>query len=385
MDEANTPWIMVSQAAAITGLAQAAALSPASPGQYHALFAAQVRVPPFDERVQSRWGWTAQDLLLEALDRQLLFIESQHPRDDLAQEEEPARRTLALRCLVDPAHGCLSLVLIGKVCDLKRELARQAALAYWRELAAVFPYDYLLQPVTGEAGFHAAAGWGLLAAAGKPQAVVEICRFEGALVSSPSVIYLLGEWQRSLFAGEQIWRALAGCDRPLLLNVMLRPSVLLDAELLALAEMAAAAEQAAAQAGLATVHREAEWAARAYAGLLSNLRYPYLVRLHLVCPQGVPEYLLRAVGSALTHAGQDEPPLPGYQSIPAGTQDCLEQLRVNLAWLEPDAGPHDSRFAGFGRVRYLAGAHQASALFRLPFPGGSPAQALPFAPLPSAG
>src|SRR5512145_2064899 len=111
-----------------------------------ALFAARICPRPFQVREKQKWGWSLDLLLDEALDRQRLFIELQHPADDLALDEPQVQRTLSLRCAHDPSRQGLDLALLARVSAPGRQSARSLAEAYWREITSLFPYDYDLQP-----------------------------------------------------------------------------------------------------------------------------------------------------------------------------------------------------------------------------------------------
>jgi hypothetical protein len=331
-----------------------------------ATFAASVMPISWEDRLKLKWGFSPAFLIEEAGDRQLLALESWHPADELALNGPANRRTLALRVVVDPAAGTLSLALLGKVGGASRARAEEAALALWRELQATFPYDYQLTPaVTKEAYLHLSGAPVLHSAAH----VQEIRRFEGVLSTGQSQVYLLGRWQTSSWANEGIWRALAGLQAPSVYNVLLRPTVLYDFERMALAEMAQAA--GAAANGLPHVAAQAQWAAQLHARRQSELRYPYMLQVHLASTRPIPDYLARAIGAALTHnpPGPNPPdPIPGFEAVGIEDADCRRQALDHLARLDPvESSPavFDPRFQ---RLRWLMSAREALSAFRWPYP-----------------
>jgi hypothetical protein len=347
---------------------------------YHAVFAASIRLRPFADNAQWQWGWNAGALLEEALDRQRLFLEAQHPQDDLSLAGPEDRQTLALRCIRDPAEPHLGLSLLGKVCAPSADAARNGARAYWEETRSIFPYDYELAPATSRSDFMAVSGQSILDAPGCPGSLVELRRFEGVIAAGARRLFVLAHWPASSLANEQIWRALAGCPEPLLYTVCLRPAVLLDLERRALANLAGAARELAADDSLAPIWPEATYLAGLYSDRLTRLRHPYVMRVHLAAPASVPAGLIRVVSAALSHPAGTDPAMFGCQAIRIPVAS-LDRERQALRWLEPEDDPEpplDARCAGLRHKVELREAHTA---FRLPFlpKGGIPGLAFPSA------
>jgi hypothetical protein len=274
------------------------------------------------------------------------------------------------------------MILLGKVCAPTAAEARAAASDYWCEIEALLPYDYVFEPVTSREAFLEASGGRLLTTTGALGSMVQIRRFEGILTNGATRLYLLGTWQASAMANEQIWRALASVPRVALLNITLRPTTLLDVERLAVIEMAEGARKLASEANSAQIRLEAEWAVGAYTKRLIQLRHPYLVQLHVAVADGVPNFLIRVINAALVQRNGTNAALLGCQAVVARNQTCLERWRTALFWLEPDFtddAPPDPRFA---RLRYMMDVQEAHTAFRLPFP---PRVGIPGASLSMAG
>ena len=335
---------------------------------YHAVFACLVRIRPFEQLDGRKWGWVAGALLEEARERQRLFIETQHYPGEL-QEEPPEHRTLALRCVHDQhTLAGLRLSLLAKVCGSSKETARQAALNYWHELHSIFPYDYELIPAQTQKDFQELSGWNILNQVTKVSEFAQVQRFEGIVNTNEERFYLLGSWKSSSYANEQIWRALAGSDKPVMLNICLRPTVLLESERFALAGIAERTQKITQEVHLSNVQVHADFAAKNYAHLVEFLRKPYIAQVCLVSPGGLAEYLPRAVGFALTHAAEHEPATPGFQVFQPRDPSEVTDWCSQLTWLENsinDGWSIDERFA---RIRKMVDAYEASALLSLPFP-----------------
>jgi hypothetical protein len=326
-----------------------------------------------------KWGLLADALLEEAIDRQRLFIEAQHPADIMMQSELPDHRTLALRCIRDPSQPDLVLVLIAKVCAFDPDSAGVAALHYWEKLKALLPYDYVYKPVASRAEFSRLSGCEVLNKALESAdcpvgCLVEIGRFEEVLTDSSIAVYLLGKWQSSGLGNEQVWRALAGCSVPIMLNITLRPTVFLDQERLALLDMRQAMERVAQSSAGALFPLEIELAAQVHRERLSGLRYPFLMQVHLIAVSEVPEYIPCAVATAFTHYEKGKTLPVGYRVLKAATSNRVASHLHDLLLLEPILINNTLADPRFSRLRYMVDALEACAAFRFPFPpdGGIP-------------
>jgi len=153
------------------------------------MFAFQIGIRSFDERLKLKWGFNSAVLLEEALDRQKLFIESQlynNPMDNRIEQ-----RTLALRCICVPKSGLL-LGLVAKVLAESQEKAQSFALNYLRELESIFPYDYTVRPATSMEEFNRLTGKEILSKCNVPTSIAQIRRFESPLQKSKGIFRIVG-------------------------------------------------------------------------------------------------------------------------------------------------------------------------------------------------
>ncbi len=374
----NLPWIEVLHANEAPWLR--AATQPAASGSssyaWRALFACQVCLLPFDELTARKWGFNNGALLEEAFDRRRLFVESQHTAAE--PQSGPADcRALSLRCRNDPTQDGLLLSLIARVCASSSQAARQAACEYWLEIASTFPWDYQLLPASSQAEYHRLCGENMWQGVDQVNSLAEVQRFE-AVVSlgsslaageNPYHFLLMGQWGASRYSNEQTWRLLAGADREVMLDVQVHPSVLYEEEKDLLDSMGKSLEKASKSASSPQVLPYVQYAARKYAENLALWMYhPYHVQVHLVAPQGLPDYLPRALGFALTHTEDSHPPAPGFQIVRPQDSENAAHWRDCLQVLEPALTPiQDARFT---RMRYLTGAIEACSLLQLPYPPG---------------
>jgi len=93
---------------------------------------------------------------------------------------------------------------------------------------------------------------------------------------------------------------------------------------------------------------------------------PYLVQLRLASTTRVPEYLTRAVGSALTRPLKVEDLAPGYQvTRPASKADASSWAPLYY-WLE--RLPNQAHGTNYDRLLDMVDIGEAHAVFRLPYP-----------------
>ncbi len=329
---------------------------------WQAMFAFQIGIRSFDERLKLKWGFNSAVLLEEALDRQKLFIESQlynNPMDNRIEQ-----RTLALRCICVPKSGLL-LGLVAKVLAESQEKAQSFALNYLRELESIFPYDYTVRPATSMEEFNRLTGKEILSKCNVPTSIAQIRRFESPLQTSKGIFRIVGIWQTGKRSDEQIWRALAHYPQEILLNISICPTTLFEGERRALLEMkqSAQAPQDTPSKEPYLQHYEA-WIDPFISRHISPWNKYFYLQVHLASLSEVDECLIRTIGSAIT---RDNPEFstPGFQlARPKNSNeaiewcnhlDCLDIIPVNNSLLLP-------------RLSELASTDEAHAVFRLPYP-----------------
>jgi len=374
----DTPWIQVISSGSLSKLIALSNQFSSEP-VYHALFASEIRIRSRDVRDKLKWGWNWGALLEEAIDRQRLFIESQHFLAEPGQIVPFECRTLSLRYLHDPRFPDLQMGIVAKVIGDTEDSARIAAIQHWRQIQSTFPHDYALIPATSEQDYYRLVGQSLIEDAIDPGAYAEVQRFEGVISTGEQRFYLLGSWHISVRANEQIWRVLSGSGQRVLLDILLFPTVLTEAELATLQLVTQHIDKIAQDVDLITVQPYARFAAEHYKKQLQFLRRPYIVQMRLVAPGGLPAYIPRTIGFALTHNQDRELAMPGFQVIHPQTQVDTEMWRRQLSLLEPDIQSDHSKDKRFARIRKMSDAYEANVLFRLPYPsqGGLPGGKLP--------
>ena len=350
---------------------------------FHALFAVQVVSQPYEVIERRKWGFLVRDLLQEVMDRQMRFIASLHYVDPRSPSPDPHIKTVALRYVAHPETGQIGVVLMGKVFAATDEAARDLARAWCTEVLALSPYDYDLIPATSSEQFRALSGQSLVEAVSSPAQLVEVRRYEAFVPRTSEVDVTEGDYLLFPFtwhpnAMEQVWRAMALFPMPTMVNVAIRPAYLYEVEEIHLRQLYAAARELA-DAEHPDLRVQGEIAAEVYAGYLTRLSHPFLMRVGVVAQGRVPMALAQALGTALTYGflgGEDDGrgvPAPGYD-IQFPARDELGVAASNLRLLEMDDWGYDLAAPPYRRFRYLVDTRTAHCAFRLPFvpEGGIP-------------
>ncbi len=281
---------------------------------WQALFACQVGVLNHQSWANLKWGFNAAPLFEEAMERQKLFLESQHSLDADLRFENPCIRTIALRYSNLISEGLL-ITLVGKVSAKTMEQVEVSADEYYRQLKAIFPYDYSLAPARSRDEFRRITGSELLLGNGEQMDIVHIKRCETLIPLNTRLPYLQGLWQSSGRAHEQIWRSVIAAKNKILINVMLRPTILYDIELEIYSNLAS--EMANYQPGdndqrIFNAHKE--WCENYIKRRLTPWKKFFYLQIHVASVGDIADDFIRSIGTVLTQnsAGQT---LPGYQVI----------------------------------------------------------------------
>jgi hypothetical protein len=342
---------------------------------YHALFAAKIVPEPYGVIKQRKLGWADRDLLDEVLDRQGRFIASLHYIDPRSASPDPYLRTVALRYISTPDHPHLSVILVGKVFAPEREQAHTLALEWYWDISALFSSDYQLLPFASEEEFTLQSGQQLLGSISSSAQTAEARRFEMFLprplnrdIRETHYLVFPFAWHRN--GMEQVWQVLASQSAPMLVSVVLRPAYLYEAEEFHLARLYEMGKTLAESERI--IDRIlGEQTAQIYADYLRSWRQPFLVRVQIVAPQGIPGALARAVGCALSYGtlkSDDRAglPFPGYELVEPG-EDEFETAQQNACLLEMGHWGPDQAALPYRRFRYLTDLRGAQCAFRLPF------------------
>jgi len=310
----KNPWIEIVQSPDLSDIP-----TPGSSNYpWHAMFACQLGVMDHQSWAGLRWGFNAGILFEEALERQRLFLESQHSYDVEQGLEFSAIRAIAFR-FINMDRG-LSIVLIGKVTAKTKEQVEVLAFDYFRELTSTFPYDYILAPATTRDKFNEVTGFELFTENDDCLDVVQIKRCENPIPANRKLPFMLGLWQSGGRSHEQIWRSLVSAKQRIIFNVILRPTVLYDNDMAIYANLSSEFENYQPDKENEKVfHLYKEWYENFIVRRLTPWKKYFYLQFHIVSSDVINENLIRSIGTVLTQSLQMQNPksqiLHGYQIV----------------------------------------------------------------------
>lgn len=332
---------------------------------WQSAFAFRVYHRPPEEWVKMKWGFNNATLLEEALDRQRLFIESQALTEAVYFDNIQPLRTLALRGINIPGLG-LQMTILGKIVTAEEETTLSSAERYATEIASICPIDFIFEAAQTKADYEIASGKNLFT---KNLRVKSIHRENTFIPPMRGFHYLTGTWNSPPRSNEQIWRALAGTEKPALFNILLQPTILLQEERELLLEIKSNVTEAKEKPPVFLPYHA--WVQKNIERRLSPWQKFFQMQVHILSDHSVDENLLRAIGSAITRDEKDST-LPGFQ-----VQQPQSSVEENN-WIEDiyEMIPVPPQ----RRLDELADIDEVSSVFRLPLrpetglPGASFAQ-----------
>lgn len=338
---------------------------------WQAMFACQIGILDHQSWTSLRWGFNAGVLFEEALDRQKLFLESQHSFDSNLGVEYPEIRAIAFR-YITTSDGIL-VVLIGKVSAKTKEQVEIFANEYYHELKSTFPYDYSLSPVVSKNEFEEITGSELFTESDDKTDIVQVRRCEMPIPVDRNLPYLQGLWQSSGRAHEQIWRSLGSAQSKILVNIVLRPTILYDNDLEIYSGLfSEIANYQPGELSQKTFGLYKEWYENFTTRRLTPWKKYYYLQVHVVSSTSINENFLRTVGTSLTQNLQAQnaktQALHGYQIIRPSFKRKMDWgtkiYNLNLtSWGSQLANP---------RLSELADLEEVYSVVRIPYsPPGS--------------
>ena len=337
----------------------------------HAIFAARVRpAGGSDQRI------TAHDLL----SRQVQFIASLYQPLGGNSCPNPSLRTLDLRFIGQGSGDAeVRVALLGKVFDPDLDQVRELVLAFWGEVALLFPEGYRLVPAVTEAEFDACFLGGLIDGIADGCQIADIRRYEEfiPLEREEQVWeqdYLVYPFVWSQHALDPLPRILRSLPGRYLVSASLRQTRLYEAEERGLSDLYATFEKLE-KVNWLKARVQGRIGMQLYTEYLRRLRRPFLLKIQIAGEQPIPQGLIHALGAGLT--GLPDGVLGGeaddfietsYDFVFPETPEELAVARRNLKLLEHDFWGRDLPLAIYRRFRYLVDARWAHCAFRLPSP-----------------
>ena len=338
---------------------------PAVPGSseylWQAIFACQVEIPSHQEWARLKWGFNVAALFEEFLERQKIFLESQHGFRRETGLESPDLRTLAFRFISRPGEELLVTVL-GKIQARSEAEARESGLSYCSEVKSTLPYDYTLVPAKSSEEYLRLSGMDILEESSKQASFAQIKRIEFPLNPEHKSPFLQGLWQSRPHAHEQIWRSLASSSVPLLLNLSLRSTVLYEKEQERLLKSAAEIARQDASRNPKTLTALQDWNKKYIERHIAPWKKFFYLQIHLMSTGSINEHLLRAIGSSLTLSRENDP-LPSYKFVLPKNEE-IQAWKRKLKNLDP---VFSGSYLPVPRLSEVADLEEVFAVMRLPY------------------
>jgi len=363
----DSPWLEIIQSPDISDIP--------TPGDsnypWQAMFACHVGIMEHQSWIALRWGFNAGVLFEESLDRQRLFLESQHSYDVELGLELPSIRALAFR-YINTDKGLLT-VLVAKVTAKTKEQVEVSANNYFRELKSTFPYDYVLSPATTRDKFLTLVGSELLLDNNGQIDIVQIKRCETPIPANRNLPLMQGLWHSGGRSHEQIWRSLLSSQQGILLNIILRPTVLYDNDIALYANLSAEFEKHQSDIDNGKVFNlYKEWHENFINRRLTPWKKYFYLQFHIVSPGMISENLTRSIGTVLTQNFQMQNPKSQFFQ---GYQVVRPPMKRRGEWVEKIYNMHliswESKLPD-PRLSEIADLEEVFAAIRIPYspPGG---------------
>lgn len=328
----SSPWIDVKQYHDQDNLTG----SDSSEHAWQAVFAFQVGIRPHQDWAKMKWGFNAQALFDEALERQKLFLTSQYSIQNEWGMENPDQRTLALRLISRPGEALL-VAVIAKVHARSETEAIQKGLAHHRELSSTFPYDYTLK-ATDREEYKQVTGRDILEETGNLH-IAQVRRMEIPLRPATRAPMLQGLWQAGPRAHEQIWRLLAMSPQPIILNMVMRSSVLYERERLLVLENARRIDNFKDDSmDHPTLSALKEWNNKYKERRIHPWKKLFQLQVQVASSGKIDENVFRILGTSLT-LSPDGQASPGYHVLqPADQENAMWQKKLeNLDFIRANS------------------------------------------------
>jgi hypothetical protein len=338
---------------------------------YHALFAFEILCRPFTEFYKRAWNSMMAGHLVEAWDRQIHFIESLH----LPSPDHNRNPVFELRLIAYPDQNQIDLFFLGKIFAPTLEQARAEALVLGQEVFSLFPFDFVLRPLSDQTNFERAYRSEWIGGLKQLNQIAEIRRFERLLTNSSNgagitLFYLTHGWQWHLQSMDQVWSALTKYGQSLMFSISLSPIQWDSIDYAYLNQLEAAASEEGLPPGLGP---EITSAINLYRQLLYQTPHPFTMRTILVGEPAVPRGLSNAVGAGLclppleTTSGQTRL-RPSYTSTWPTRSADFSLAKLNLLQLSQYDWGTTLTESPIKHLRYAVDAKQAQWAFRIPIP-----------------
>jgi hypothetical protein len=332
---------------------------------WQAMFVFQVGIRAHQEWAKMRWGFNAQALFDEAMERRKLFLQSQYAvQIEMGMErmELPEGRTLAFRFVARPEQELL-FAIVAKIHGRTQEEVHQYALSYFRELKSTFPYDYTLEPAVTREEFIRISGMDILEDKNALN-MTQIKRLEVPIhPAGEKLPFLQGLWHSGPRTHEQIWRCLAAPPQPIILNMSIRSALLYDGEREEILKNANNVETITDEfQNKSAISFVKEWNRKYKERRLAPWKKFFYLQVLLASNQMMDDNIYRVVGASLCSNPEGETS-PGFQIVKPRERE-KESWKIKLMNLD---FVHSVSYLSTPRLSEIADMEEVFSVMRLPY------------------
>ncbi len=303
-------------------------ISPHSIEEYttSAILGAEVKLRPFQELSQHNWDWNAKGLLQNNIERTGLLFASLN--DGLDTHKEYLERCFSVRFVQNQPGAPLKMVMLTRITADSQSI-NNAVENCWHELLSLHHYDYTFSPISSEEDMLEKPGQSWLSDQSKPVSVSILYPAVGFLNESGKdfnhSLPIMGKWSPTLTSLENAWRALNNYPYPVMMDVLLKATLLRPDELIAYDNLLDDLNNIADGSGsVATRVQAGQWL-EMMKYRMSKFASVYMMQVRLATAGDMLSYLPRVIGSALTYQSTLE------QNIPFQGFNVISRRGVNAS------------------------------------------------------
>ena len=267
-----------------------------------AVLGAEIRLSQFEELSKRNMEWSAKGVLQSNIDRTGLFFESLN--DSLDFNKEYYERYISVRFVQSQPHAPLKMMLLTRIAAAPQKI-RDAVENCWLEMLSVHHYDYKLLPISSKKDMRDKTGYSWLSDRSRPVSVSVLYPAVGFLNGSGKEsnhsIPIVGNWSPTATSLESAWRALNNYPYPVMMDLLLKATLLRPEELMAFDSILDDLKKVADGNGSVSTRVQAGQWLELMNNRMSKFASVYMLQVRLATAGDMLSYLPREVGTALTY------------------------------------------------------------------------------------
>jgi len=357
MNRSVFPWIKIDQETANPG--KFLGHSQRTAMRYSAVWGSKVLMRPFDELEGFKWGFNLRDLSQEILTRQLGFLETLH--SIVKEILVPCR--FSLRFVQKGSGHPLSIYLLSRVVSNTEQGAEDLAEQMWLQMQSIFPYDYVLMPLSSGNAFHETEIATPMGSTEIYYPFVGSFRMLSRNFSINNRILLFGNWSTTNARFESVLRSLHQMHQTTMMDVLLQPTITTKHEINQLASALHRISDFATSDNQMTGALASKWQQN-LSERSRNLYQVYLLQLRLYSDCDLSLIAGNVTSAFASGPSADGANLPKANVVKLEDNDSSKWVeRINNLSYIPLRLPLSPSLR---RMPFLSTISEANAVFRLP-------------------